>query len=301
MPWPGVAAAGEVRGVTASPAPTGPAVEIRDLRMRYGDRDVLRGVELEIQRGECLALLGPNGAGKTTTIEVLEGFRHRSDGHVRVLGEDPATAPEAWRARLGIVIQQWRDHGRFRPLELLEHLRRFYDDPRGAAETLELVGLGDQGTQPAGKLSGGQRRRLDVAMAILGRPDLLLLDEPTGGFDPAARHDFHELLRRLVSEEEVTVLLTTHDLAEAERLADRIAILVDGRVVRDATAGDLAASLGREAEVRWRDERGRHAVRTEDPGRLVRELPIDVEDLEVRRATLEDVYLRTVREDEVTA
>ena len=181
---------------------TVPAVEVNDLRMRYGDKDVLRGVDLTVARGEVLALLGPNGAGKTTTIEILEGFRRRSAGRVRVLGVDPAEADEAWRARVGIVLQSWRDHGKWQVRQFLANQGSLYTPfsnaevprPWPVDELLESVGLSGQAAEQVRRLSGGQRRRLDVAVGLVGRPDLLFLDEPTAGLDPQARRDFHDLL-----------------------------------------------------------------------------------------------------------
>ncbi|MER6052259.1 ABC transporter ATP-binding protein [Streptomyces sp. NPDC001793] len=292
----------ETSTMTTTPtAPTGaaPVVETRGLRMSYGSRDVLRGVDLDIRRGEIFALLGPNGAGKTTTVEILEGFRQRSAGEVRVLGTDPARADDAWRGRVGLVLQSWRDHRRWQVAELLTHFATYYADPRDPAELLELVGLTKQARQRVDQLSGGQRRRVDVALGIVGRPELLFLDEPTTGFDPEARRDFHDLVERLAREEGVTILLTTHDLAEAERLADRIAMLVDGRIRACGTPTELARRAAAQAEVRWTAADGSpHREHTADPSGLVwdlhREAAGPIADLEVRRPTLEDTYLHMV-------
>ncbi|MFF4604602.1 ABC transporter ATP-binding protein [Streptomyces sp. NPDC001339] len=269
--------------------------------MSYGSTDVLQGVDLDIHRGEIFALLGPNGAGKTTTVEILEGFRQRSAGTVRVLGTDPARGGDAWRGRIGLVLQHWRDHRRWRVAELLAHFATYYPDPRDPADVLALVGLTEQAGQQVDRLSGGQRRRLDVALAIVGRPELLFLDEPTTGFDPEARRAFHELVERLARDEGVTVLLTTHDLAEAERLADRIAMLVNGRIQACGTPSELARRAAAEAEVRWTAPDGRaRRERTADPSQLVWELHRDtggpIADLEVRRPTLEDTYLHMVHQ-----
>ncbi|MFE4020953.1 ABC transporter ATP-binding protein [Streptomyces sp. NPDC059101] len=292
----------ESTSMTTTPtAPTGaaPVVEARGLRMSYGGTDVLRGVDLEIRRGEIFALLGPNGAGKTTTVEILEGFRQRSAGEVRVLGADPARADDVWRGRIGLVLQSWRDHRRWQVAELLTHFATYYPDPRDPAELLDLVGLTSQARQRVERLSGGQRRRLDVALGIVGRPELLFLDEPTTGFDPEARRVFHDLVAHLARTEGVTILLTTHDLAEAERLADRIAMLVDGRIRVCGTPAELARRAAAQAEVRWTASDGspRHE-RTGDPSRLVwdlhREAAGPIADLEVRRPTLEDTYLHMV-------
>ncbi|MFC5288914.1 ABC transporter ATP-binding protein [Actinokineospora guangxiensis] len=270
--------------------------------MRYGTKDVLHGVDFEVRTGELVALLGPNGAGKSTTIEILEGFRARSGGEVEVLGTDPAQGDETWRAGLGIVLQSWRDHAKWRVRELLAHLGRYYPDPFDTDELLELVGLTGQQGQRAGTLSGGQRRRLDVAIGIVGRPRLLFLDEPTAGFDPQARREFHELVHRLVDVENTTVLLTTHDLAEAEKLADRILILAQGRILADGSAVELARTVAGKAEIRW-TRGGKHFVHTADEVEdYVRELLAEpgepVRDLEVRRTSLEDTYMAMVHRTE---
>ncbi|WP_203687260.1 ABC transporter ATP-binding protein [Streptomyces sp. SID14515] len=270
--------------------------------MAYGGVDVLHGIDLDIHRGEVFALLGPNGAGKTTTVEILEGFRRRSAGEVHVLGTDPERGDDAWRGRIGLVLQSWRDHRRWRVAELLAHFASYYPDPRDPAGLLELVGLADRGDQQVERLSGGQRRRLDVALGIVGRPDLLFLDEPTTGFDPQARHAFHVLIERLAREEGVTVLLTTHDLVEAERLADRIAMLVGGRIRACGTPSELARRAAARAEVRWTAADGTpHRRRTEDPSELVWQLHRDADGpipgLEVRRPTLEDTYLHMVHRE----
>ncbi|TNM31829.1 ABC transporter ATP-binding protein [Streptomyces sedi] len=272
------------------------------MTMSYGGRDVLHGVDLDIRRGEVFALLGPNGAGKTTSVEILEGFRRRSGGEVRVLGADPERGDDAWRARVGLVLQSWRDHGRWRVAELLAHFATYYRGPRDPAALLALVGLSEQAGQRVERLSGGQRRRLDVALGIVGHPELLFLDEPTTGFDPRARREFHALVERLAHEEGVTVLLTTHDLAEAERLADRIAMLVAGRIRAIGTPAELASSAAARAEVRWTDAEGTpRRERTGDPSRLVWELHRaasgPIADLEVSRPSLEDTYLRMVHRE----
>jgi ABC-2 type transport system ATP-binding protein len=284
-------------------------VEVRDLRMRYGSNDVLDGVEFDIRRGEVVTLLGPNGAGKTTTIEILEGFRLRSDGDVSVLGMDPAQADEDWRARVGVVLQSWRDHARWTPRLLLHYLGRYYvpystterERPYVVDQLIKLVGIEEQADQKIRTLSGGERRRLDVAVGIIGRPELLFLDEPTAGFDPQARRDFHDLIHRLTDLEDTTVLLTTHDLDEAEKLADRILILAAGRIVADGNADQLARMVTREAQVRWTRGGDQFVHATPEPTAFVRELLgqyEDVSDLEVRRATLEDTYIAMVQQYE---
>ncbi|MFB4316951.1 ABC transporter ATP-binding protein [Actinomadura sp. 21ATH] len=275
-----------------------PAIRTSDLRMRYGSVEVLRGVDLEVRSGEVFALLGPNGAGKTTTIEILEGFRRRSAGAAAVLGTDPGKGTDAWRARLGIVLQNWQDHPRWRVRQLVAHLASFYPDPRDPDELLALLGLTAQAGRAVGALSGGQRRRLDVALGIAGRPELLFLDEPTTGFDPEARREFHDLVERLARDEGMTIMLTTHDLAEAERLADRIAILVAGRVAVQGTPAELADRVRAGSRVRWIEEGAERDAVTPDPSGLAWELHRrfggPVPGLEIRRPSLEESYLGLV-------
>jgi ABC-2 type transport system ATP-binding protein len=285
-------------------------VDVRDLRMRYGSTDVLTGVSFEARPGEVVALLGPNGAGKTTTIEILEGFRMRSAGLVSVLGTDPAHGGEAWRARIGVVLQSWRDHAKWQVRELLAHLGSYYAPystpqlrrPWDTDELIATVGLTEQAGKKVRRLSGGQRRRLDVAIGIVGRPELLFLDEPTAGFDPEARRDFHDLVHRLADQEAVTILLTTHDLDEAERLADRILILAGGRIIADGSADELSRQMATQAEVRWSRDGQRFVHSADDATAFVRGLfrqyGESVEDLEVRRASLEDTYMAMVHVQE---
>ncbi|MFC0002770.1 ABC transporter ATP-binding protein [Micromonospora siamensis] len=302
----------ELAGATEAPHPpdADQVLDVRALRMRYGTVDVLHGVDFTARRGEVLALLGPNGAGKSTTIEILEGFRLRSAGEVRVLGTDPARGDEAWRARLGVVLQSWRDHGRWRVGDLLAHLGSYYAPyataairrPWPTADLLDTVGLTGQAGRRVNQLSGGQRRRLDVAVGIVGRPELLFLDEPTVGFDPAARREFHELVHRLADLDETTILLTTHDLDEAEKLADRILILAGGRIIADGSADELSRRVAGKAEIRWSVDGERFVHAATDATGFVRELFRQhgdaVADLEVRRASLEDAYMTLVREHE---
>jgi ABC-2 type transport system ATP-binding protein len=292
------------------PGGSDPVVEVRGLRMRYGATDVLDGVDLTVARGEVVALLGPNGAGKTTTIEVLEGFRVRSAGDVRVLGVDPADADEDWRARVGVVLQSWRDHARWTPRLLLAHLGEFFvpystpgrTRPYEVEALLGAVGLQGHADQKIVTLSGGQRRRLDVAVGIVGRPELLFLDEPTAGFDPHARREFHDIIHRLSDLEDTTIVLTTHDLDEAERLADRILILATGRIVADGTADDLARRVGGQAEVRWSRDGQRFVHSSPDATAFLRDLFAEhgeaIQDIEVRRASLEDTYITMVQQHE---
>jgi ABC-2 type transport system ATP-binding protein len=287
-----------------------PAVQVIDLRMRYGDKDVLFGVDLAVNQGEILALLGPNGAGKTTTIEILEGFRRRSAGEVSVLGVDPAAGGEAWRARVGIVLQSWRDHGKWRVRQFLANQASLYAPfstaqaprPWPVDDLLSAVGLTDQADAQVRRLSGGQRRRLDVAVGLVGRPELLFLDEPTAGLDPQARRDFHDLLRAVAEDLEVTVLMTTHDLAEADKVAGRIAILVAGRVIAEGTSDELSRRIAGQDRVRWVSNGRRFEERTLDSTAFVRTLLHDdggsVTELEVHRASLEDTYLALVHDAE---
>ncbi|MEJ3651710.1 ABC transporter ATP-binding protein [Actinomycetes bacterium KLBMP 9759] len=275
-------------------------IQTRDLRMRYGAVDVLAGVDLDVRKGEVLALLGPNGAGKSTTIEILEGFRKRSAGEVSVLGTDPERGDEEWRSRIGVVLQSWRDHGRWRVRELLGHLARFstpYRSPYDTDELLGLVGLTGRADAAVATLSGGQRRRLDVAIGLVGRPELLFLDEPTVGFDPEGRAEFHELIDGLAALE-TTIVLTTHDLDEAEKLADRIVVLAGGRVVADGTADELAARISGKGEVGYTLDGHPHHHTVEDPTAFVRTLFAEhgdaVGDLRVRRPSLADTYLALV-------
>jgi len=295
---------------TADSAPEADTVlDVRGLRMRYGTNDVLHDVNFTAARGEILALLGPNGAGKTTTIEILEGFRMRSAGEVTVLGADPAKGDERWRAGLGVVLQSWRDHGKWRVRELLQHLGEYYapystdriERPWNADDLVAAVGLTEHAHKKIMSLSGGQRRRLDVAIGIVGRPEVLFLDEPTVGFDPEARREFHDLVHRL-ADDQTTILLTTHDLDEAEKLADRILILAGGRIIADGSADELSRRMSTEAEVRWSRDGQRFVHTSTESTRFVRELfeqyGDSVADLEVRLASLEDTYMAMVHQYE---
>ncbi|MGV9663350.1 ABC transporter ATP-binding protein [Nocardia niigatensis] len=285
----------------------GVVLDVENLRMRYGTRDVLHDVSFQAHRGEVLTLLGPNGAGKTTTIEILEGFRMRSAGRVEVLGADPAHGDEAWRARLGVVLQSWRDHGKWRVRELLDYLGMYYapyatadiQRPWNTDELIAAVGLTEHADAKVMTLSGGQRRRLDVAIGIVGRPELLFLDEPTAGFDPQARREFHDLVHRLADDDHTTILLTTHDLDEAEKLADRILILAGGRIIADGSADQLSRRIAGEAEVKWTRDGQRFVHTTTESTKFVYELfqqfGESVEELEVRRASLEDTYMTLVQ------
>jgi ABC-2 type transport system ATP-binding protein len=282
-------------------APVDPdaAISIRGLAKRYGDFAAVDGLDLDIHRGEIFALLGPNGAGKTTTVEICEGYRDRDAGEVRVLGEDPAHGGRRWKARLGIVLQSGAGESQLTVREVLAAQASYYPDPRDPDEVLELVGLTEKAGVRGRLLSGGQRRRLDVALGIVGRPTLLFLDEPTTGFDPEARRHFWSLIRSL-RELGTTMLLTTHYLDEAEALADRVGVLARGRLVEVAVPSLLGGRETAPAVVSWTEDGVRRREATATPTALVRELsarfPGEVPDLAVARPTLEDVYLQMIGE-----
>src|SRR5579864_4473258 len=251
--------------------PTGPAVRARGLRKNYGGVAAVTGIDLEIAPGEVFALLGPNGAGKTTTVEILEGYRDRDGGEVSVLGEDPQRAGRAWRARIGIVLQLTADAPELTVAEMVGHFAGFYPSPRRPAEVIGQVGLTDKARARIRTLSGGQLRRLDVALGLVGGPELLFLDEPTTGFDPEARHAFWEVIRTL-SGGGVTVLLTTHYLEEAAALADRVAVIRDGAIAAAGSPDDLGGRATAAAVVSWQDGDDWRSERSYEPTRLVGEL-----------------------------
>jgi ABC-2 type transport system ATP-binding protein len=275
------------------------AIHVEGLRKRYGDVDAVRGIDFEVERGEIYGLLGPNGAGKTTTVEILEGYRSRDGGTVEVLGFDPARSERAFRERIGIVLQSTALWTNLTVREIVRMFAGYYSAPRDVAETVGLVGLEGKEKALVKTLSGGQRRRLDLALALVGDPELLFLDEPTTGFDPAARRNAWELVRSLKGLGK-TVLLTTHYLDEAQQLSDRLAVLREGRIVETGTPDELIERSA-QTEIRYR-ENGRAVVtRTDDPVRALHELTSaalaegrTLEGLEVRRASLEDVYLELV-------
>ena len=275
------------------------AISVRGLVKRYGDRVAVDGLDLDIRRGEIFALLGPNGAGKTTTVEVLEGFRRRDGGEVQVLGVDPATGGRRWKAGLGIVLQSGAGDSQLTCRELLRAQASYYPDPRDPDEVLELVGLTDEAASRGRTLSGGQRRRLEVALGIVGRPRLLFLDEPTTGFDPEARRRFWGLVRSL-RDLGTTVLLTTHYLDEAEALADRVGVIVRGQVLEVAVPSELGGRGSAPAVVSWTENGVRRTAETDGPTAFVQDLAArfagEVPDLAVSRPTLEDVYLRMIGE-----
>ena len=297
-------------------------ISVRGLRKSYGDLEALRGIDLDVARGEIFAFLGPNGAGKTTAISVLEGYLERDAGEVEVLGEDPASAGRDWRGRVGFVLQECRMEALLTVRETLEMYAGYYEHPRDVAETIELIGLTDKADDRTGRLSGGQQRRLDVAVALIGDADLLFLDEPTTGFDPSARRAAWQVIEGL-RELGKTVMLTTHYMDEAQALADRVAVIASGRIIAAGTPDDLggrrdAACVisfelpGRdpgalEAAVagEWSRTNGRLSLRTGDPTRSLHELTgwaldngIGLEALEVTRPSLEDVYLELTAAEE---
>jgi len=322
-----VAEAGSREAGTSVPAGRGrssgvPVIEVRGLRKSYDGVEAVAGIDLEVRAGEVFAFLGPNGAGKTTTVEILEGYRRRTAGEVSVLGVDPAEAGRDWRARIGVVLQESQPEDELTAEECLSLYAGYYPRPRPVAETLDLVGLADHRTSRCGRMSGGQRRRLDVALALIGDPELIFLDEPTTGFDPAARKSAWDVIAGL-RDLGKTIFLTTHYMEEAEYLADRIAVLAAGRIVAEGTAATLGGRDTEAAVVSFTLPPGTSATDlppavaaavTEHPGRKVTArtpspLPLlgalagwaqarglDLPDLQVHRPTLEDVYLQLTRE-----
>jgi ABC-2 type transport system ATP-binding protein len=279
------------------------AIVVQGLRKRYGDVEALGGIDFEVAEGDVFGLLGPNGAGKTTTVEILEGYRERDGGTVEVLGFDPARGERRFRERIGVVLQSTALWTNLTVAETLGMFAGYYRQPRDVGETIELVGLGEKRKALVKTLSGGQRRRLDLGIALVGDPDLLFLDEPTTGFDPAARRTAWETVRSLRALGK-TILLTTHYLDEAQQLCDRLAVLRGGQIVELGTPDELIGRSG-ETEIRWRDNGRLITRRTQEPTRLLHELTSaalaegrELEGLEVRRATLEDVYLDLVAEEE---
>jgi ABC-2 type transport system ATP-binding protein len=307
---------------SAAVSATDPVVLLRGLHKRYGDREAVRGIDLEVHRGEIFAFLGPNGAGKTTTVEILEGFRQASGGAVEVLGGDPWHAPASWRARIGIVLQESEAEPGLSARECLQLYAGYYPAPRDVDQTLALVDLADQADQRASALSGGQRKRLDVALALIGDPELIFLDEPTTGFDPAARRAAWEVIAGL-RDLGKTVFLTTHYMEEAERLADRIAVIAAGQIVAEGTPQTLADRQLEAAQIAFSPPDGSSAtelpaalatrVTHQASGRLLLsstrvaadlytlagwalEQGLELDDLQVTRPTLEDIYLQLTTE-----
>jgi ABC-2 type transport system ATP-binding protein len=277
--------------------PSAPAILVRDLHKAYGEHEAVRGIDFEVAQGEVFGLLGPNGAGKTTTVEILEGYRSRTRGIVSVLGHDPQQRSRELRERVGIVLQSTGMYRHVTPREALRHWRAFYPAARDVEEVIRITGLQEKADARVRTLSGGQQRRLDLALALIGDPELIFLDEPTTGFDPAARRNAWEVVRSL-QELGKTILLTTHYLDEAQALCDRVAILKDGRILAEGPPSQLGAASTR-YRVAWRDEHGEARVReVEDPTALLHQLTSaalarsePVRDLTVSRPSLEDVYL----------
>jgi ABC-2 type transport system ATP-binding protein len=279
------------------------AVAVDDLRKSYNGLQALRGVSFEIAQGEIFGLLGPNGAGKTTTVEILEGYRKRDGGSVTVLGEDPATAGLGWRERIGVVLQSSAFYDSLTVAENLALFAGYYTRPRPIAEVVELVGLEEKRDTLVRSLSGGQRRRLDLGLALVGDPELVFLDEPTTGFDPQARRRAWQTIASLRALGK-TILLTTHYLEEAERLSDRVAVVRNGEIVALGPPSELTSTLTA-TEIRYRRNGQDVVVQTEEPTKLLHELTSEamaagreLEGLEVRRASLEDVYLSLTKEEE---
>jgi ABC-2 type transport system ATP-binding protein len=277
------------------------AISVRGLRKSYGALEAVRGVDFEIESGEVFGLLGPNGAGKTTTVEILEGYRARDAGEVTVLGHDPQQPGAEFRQRIGVVLQQSDLWPNLTVQEVHRAFAGYYEHARDVDEVIELVGLNEKRHSRVKQLSGGQKRRLDLGVALVGDPDLIFLDEPTTGFDPAARRAAWEMIRSLRSLGK-TVLLTTHYLDEAEQLADRVAVMRDGEIVRIGTPRELT-SAELQVEIRYRRNGEEVLVRTSEPTRVLHEITSDalargeeIERLEVRRPTLEDVYLAVLDE-----
>jgi ABC-2 type transport system ATP-binding protein len=275
-----------------------PAISVRGLRKTYGKTTAVNGVELQVEQGEIFALLGPNGAGKTTTVEILEGYRTRTAGEVRVLGVDPAHADHAWRSRVGIVLQGTGEFDELNVGEVVTLFAGYYPDAADPAEVIERVGLTEKTRVRTHTLSGGQKRRLDVALGIIGRPELLFLDEPTTGFDPEARREFWGLIRDL-SSTGTTILLTTHYLEEAEALATRVGVISGGRILAVASPAELGGREQGAATVSWLAADGRRTEQTPSPTAYVLDLAksfdgAEIPGLTVTRPSLEDVYLQLV-------
>ena len=274
-----------------------PAILVRDLHKSYGDNEAVRGIDFEVASGEVFGLLGPNGAGKTTTVEILEGYRARTRGIVSVLGHDPQQRARELRRRVGIVLQSSGIYRHIKVREAIEHWGRFYPDPRDVDEVIDIVGLREKADATARTLSGGQTRRLDLALALVGDPELIFLDEPTTGFDPAARRSAWDTIRSL-QDLGKTVVLTTHYLGEAQALCDRVAIVKEGRILEMGAPAALGAGASR-YRVAWRDERGLlHERQVEDPTALLHQLTSGalargepLRDLSVTRPSLEEIYL----------
>lgn len=280
------------------PDSAGSAITAIDVVKTYGDFTALAGVSIHVEQGECLAVLGPNGAGKTTLTEILEGFRERDSGQASVLGVDPGKPNSAWKARIGIVLQHASDMADLTVGETISHFAKYYPNPASVDEVIGAVGLTEKVDSRNGKLSGGQRRRLDVALGIIGNPEVLFLDEPTTGFDPEARREFWVLIERLKSEG-TTILLTTHYLDEAQFLADRVAVIARGRIVAEGVPDSIGDR--RNAIVSWTHDGLECTESTAEPTAFVQQLATqfdgEIPQLSVRRASLEDAYLQLIAQD----
>ena len=281
---------------------TAAAIEVRGLTKKYGSKVAVAGIDLTVERGEIFALLGPNGAGKTTTVEILEGYRVANSGQVRVLGFDPAikgAAAQKWRNQIGIVLQSTNDAADLSVLETISHFANYYENPRDVNQVIEEVGLVEKVGAKVRELSGGQRRRLDVALGIIGSPELLFLDEPTTGFDPEARRSFWELIRTLKSEG-TTILLTTHYLDEAQALADRVGVINEGVIIEIATPDTLGGRNNAPAKVTWLENGVTQELLTKNPTEEVLKLSQrfnnQIPELQVLRPNLEEIYLRMIGE-----
>ena len=281
---------------------TAAAIEVRGLTKKYGSKVAVAGIDLTVERGEIFALLGPNGAGKTTTVEILEGYRVANSGQVRVLGFDPATKggpAQKWRNQIGIVLQSTSDAADLSVLETISHFANYYENPRDVKQVIEEVGLEEKVGAKVRELSGGQRRRLDVALGIIGSPELLFLDEPTTGFDPEARRSFWELIRTLKSEG-TTILLTTHYLDEAQALADRVGVINEGVIIEIATPDTLGGRNTAPAKVTWLENGATQELLTKNPTEEVLKLSQrfnnQIPELQVLRPNLEEIYLRMIGE-----
>ena len=278
------------------------AIEVKGLVKRYGAKTAVDGIDLSVESGEIFALLGPNGAGKTTTVEILEGYRIATAGEVKVLGFNPATkgsAGQRWRNQIGIVLQSTSDAADLSVFETISHYANYYENPRNVDQVIEEVGLQEKVNAKARELSGGQRRRLDVALGIIGSPQLLFLDEPTTGFDPEARRSFWDLIRTLKAEGK-TILLTTHYLDEAQALADRVGVINNGKIIEIATPQTLGGRNNAPAKVTWLENGVTNQIHTKDPTAEVLKLSQrfggSVPELEVSRPNLEEIYLKMIGE-----
>ena len=278
------------------------AIEVQGLVKRYGSKNAVDGIDLTVESGEIFALLGPNGAGKTTTVEILEGYRKATSGKVKVLGFDPATtgnSGQRWRNQIGIVLQSTSDAADLSVFETISHYANYYENPRNVEQVIDEVGLREKINSKARQLSGGQRRRLDVALGIIGSPELLFLDEPTTGFDPEARRSFWELIKVLKAEGK-TILLTTHYLDEAQALADRVGVINNGKIIEIATPETLGGRNNAPAKVTWLENGTKQQLLTKDPTieviKLNQKFGGSIQELEVLRPNLEEIYLKMIGE-----